>query len=407
MLKEKSFLNNFQIVLFTFFVFLWYISANNKVLRIISICIFGLFCIIETVKILLNKKIMFNKGILSFALFAAFGLISSIWAKDDESVISKSIELFIGFIFLTTSYNYFIHRENSTELIIDIIKVVGIMFSIYVVLYYGILNYITMLLAGRRIGTEIINVNFIGVITSVTFILLMYDVLIKKGKTKILIIILSIIPLIVSLGTGSKKAILVIALGLALIFIEKFKEKITIKNIITIFMFFAGIIVIIGLLSKSGYLNTISSRFETMINTFLNEDTTTGSTYIRKSFIRGGMEAFFESPLLGIGLNNSYIITHELFGEKTYLHCNYVELLACTGIIGFSLFYYIYYYVIINCIRNKNVKNSNLVGIIFIINLFLDIGNVSYYEIKTFVYLLLGMIFVGTIKKEKKGNELR
>ncbi|MBE5819573.1 MAG: hypothetical protein E7310_01915 [Clostridiales bacterium] len=407
MLREKNYLNKIQLILFTCFLFLWYISANQTSLRTIAICIFGIFCIIEVVKIFSNKKIMFNSALLSFIFLVAFGFISLLWAKDDSAVISKAIALFMGFVFLTLSYNFFMKIENPTDVIIKIIKLVGVIFSIYVILYYGIMHYFNMLLSGRRIGTEIINVNFIGVISSITFILLIYDLLLKNTQNKIGIILFSIIPLIVSLGTGSKKVIIVIVLGLIILLLKKFKEKFTLRNIITIFMFLAVIIISISFFYNRGYLNTIFGRFETMINTLLNEEINSGSTYVRKMFIKSGLEAFLRSPLFGIGLNNSRIITYELFEEETYLHCNYVELLACMGIIGFTLFYYIYYYVIYNCIKNKNTKNSDIIMIIFIINLFLDIGNVSYYEIKTFMYFLLGIVFVGTIKKEKKKNEIK
>lgn len=64
-------------------------------------------------------------------------------------------------------------------------------------------------------------------------------------------------------------------------------------------------------------------------------------------------------------------------------------------------------FIIYNCIKNTTLKNADIVILIFIINLFLDIGNVSYYEIKTFIYLLLEMVFAGTIKKEIKKNEFK
>lgn len=60
-------------------------------------------------------------------------------------------------------------------------------------------------------------------------------------------------------------------------------------------------------------------------------------------------------------------------------------------------------FIIYNCIKNITLKNADIVILIFIIN----IANVSYYEIKAFVYLLLGMVFAGTIKKEIKKNEFK
>lgn len=407
MIMQKRILDKVQIILFSCFLFLWYISANEKILRIISICIFGMFSIIEIIKILYDKKIAFNSSLLSYLFLVLFGFISMLWAVDDDAVVSKSTELLMGFIFLTLSYNYFIKLDQPTELIIKVIKIVGIVFSVYVVLYYGVTNYFNMLLSGRRIGTEIINVNFIGIITSINFILLLYDLILENKGNNVVTIVLATISLIVALGTGSKKAIIVILLGITVILFKKFKQKFTIKNVITTFIFVIAIILVASFFYNGGYLDTIFNRFEAMLNTLSNDDISTGSTYIRKMFIKSGLEEFFKSPLVGIGLNNSKIITYELFREETYLHCNYIELLACTGIIGFCLFYYIYYYVLYNCIKNITLKNADIVILIFIINLFLDIGNVSYYEIKTFLYLLLGIVFVGNIKREIKKDEFK
>ena len=328
MIMQKRILDKVQIILFSCFLFLWYISANEKTLRIISICIFGMFSIIEIVKILYNKKIAFNSSLLSFLFLVLFGFISMLWAVDDDAVVSKSTELLMGFIFLTLSYNYFIKLDQPTELIIKVIKIVGIVFSVYVVLYYGVTNYFNMLLSGRRIGTEIINVNFIGIITSITFILLLYDLILENKENNVVTIVLATISLIVALGTGSKKAIIAILLGITVILFKKFKQKFTIKNVITTFIFVIAIILVASFFYNGGYLDTIFNRFEAMLNTLSNDDISTGSTYIRKMFIKSGLEEFFKSPLVGIGLNNSKIITYRLFREETYLHCNYIELLA-------------------------------------------------------------------------------
>ena len=257
MIMQKRILDKVQIILFSCFLFLWYISANEKTLRIISICIFGMFSIIEIVKILYNKKIAFNSSLLSFLFLVLFGFISMLWAVDDDAVVSKSTELLMGFIFLTLSYNYFIKLDQPTELIIKVIKIVGIVFSVYVVLYYGVTNYFNMLLSGRRIGTEIINVNFIGIITSITFILLLYDLILENKENNVVTIVLATISLIVALGTGSKKAIIAILLGITVILFKKFKQKFTIKNVITTFIFVIAIILVASFFYNGGYLDTI------------------------------------------------------------------------------------------------------------------------------------------------------
>ena len=118
-------------------------------------------------------------------------------------------------------------------------------------------------------------------------------------------------------------------------------------------------------------------------------------------FIKNGFITFLNHPILGIGLSNSGLITSLVINEATYLHCNYVELLACTGLIGF-LFYYIIY--IINLAKSIKIRNDSkmteFVSIIIIVMLIADISCVTYYEIKTAMYLIL--IFILLDKKNWK-----
>ena len=80
-----------------------------------------------------------------------------------------------------------------------------------------------------------------------------------------------------------------------------------------------------------------------------------------------------------------------------------MELLACTGIIGFLLYYSVFIYLL--CKLFIYVKTNNNFAIIsFIIlsvNIILDYGVVSYYGKNTYIYILLAMV---TIEKLKEGN---
>ena len=133
----------------------------------------------------------------------------------------------------------------------------------------------------------------------------------------------------------------------------------------------------------------------------MNSNTVEGSTYLRYRYIQSGLETFIANPIIGIGLNNSRFITMTVSGEYTYLHNNYVELLACTGIIGFSLYYYEFIYIFKNIFKYLKKEPFLKLALILSILLFLmDFGVVSYCEIKESMYLLIIYILVDKAKLE-------
>lgn len=278
-----------QMVLYILFLFLWFISSNEPILRIISIVIFGVFSGIQAFKIARNKKITINKSIYCYLAFSIWCFLSVIWAKNSGNVLDKSFDLICNSVFLVFSYDFFSNVKISKKRFFSIFIIVGMLFSLYVVNYYGIENYFNLLVSGNRVGTEIINVNFIGLIGSITFIIIVFCVLNGVYKNKILLL-LSVIPLIISMGTGSKKVIINIIVGLLLILLFYSINNYTIKK--TFKIIFISIIIILSFnyIKNSKYFMTTFNRFDNMIYSLKDSTKIDGSTYKRKMYIEKGLE---------------------------------------------------------------------------------------------------------------------
>ena len=149
--------------------------------------------------------------------------------------------------------------------------------------------------------------------------------------------------------------------------------------------------------------STVFDRFQMSINSFTGQGKVDNSTRLRKAFIKAGINQFLKTPILGVGIGNSGYITEKATGWFTYLHNNYVELLATTGIIGFGLYYSVYVYIIISCLKMISQKNKyiNVVLVIMLLNVILEYGMVSYYSKNTYIYILLGLITLEKVRKEK------
>ena len=391
-------ITNIKLIIFFAYVLIFYMFGADaekvKYSEIILIAFIGL----ELLDILKNKKIKYSIPIVIIFLFAFYCFLSNFWAINEELAINRAKTLFILSIFLLVSYNFFIDIDNGEKKLLDIIMYAGIIFSIYVIMYYGIGEYFSKLINGERVGEEINNVNAIGLQTAISVIIAIFYGLYENKKRYF---ILAIIPLIVSLGTGSRKVIVLIVLGAILLFILKREEKISVIKTFKKVVIFAIIVACFVFIAQLPMFSTVFDRLQMSINSITGEGKVDHSTEERASFVKAGLEQFFETPILGIGVANSNYITMKVAGWSTYLHNNFIELLATTGIIGFLLYYSVCFYIIINCIKMLKLKDKyiNVVLVIFLVNLVLDYAAVTYYSKTTYVYILLGLI---TIEKRKR-----
>ena len=375
---------------------MWFISPNEPLLRFISIVLLAFFSIIQLAKIIQRKKLFTSKPVLLYVLFTSWALLSIVWAQDKTMAIDRFLDLICNALFLIISYDFFLGAKINKKVFISIFVVVGILFTTYVFLYYGLDRYFSMLLAGRRVGGDIINVNFIGMISTMTIVMILYSSLNNIYRSKIILLLL--IPLlIIALGSGSKKVLIGLAVGVLVIFVLYMKGRMTWKKIVTIALSFVLLLISIFAIRKLPYFNTVFERMDVMFSTLSEGSSSEGSsTEARKEFIEEGFNTFLDYPILGIGLNNSGIITRDIVGREVYLHCNYVELLACLGIVGFALYYAIYALIIIKTIQlNNNKSEKNYLPIVIaIVLLTVEIGCVTYYEIKTSMYFILMSVLI-------------
>jgi len=395
----KKFFNNIKIILFFIYLLVVYIYGANpekvKYSEIVLIIFLGL----ESIEILRMKKIGYSIPNVFILLFSFYCFLTSFWAIDPSLSINKSITLFVLSIFLVIAYNFFIRIDKGEEILLKIVMWAGIIFSIYVIMYYGISEYFTKLIQGKRIGTEINNVNSIGMQVSVSIVIAIFLGIYDNKKRYFL---LAIIPLIVSLGTGSRKVIIALIIGLILIFLLKKEKSFNTKKILKSFLVFIFLIGIFICVLQLPIFSGILDRFESMVNGFTGQGEVDNSTEIRILFIRIGIEQFFKNPILGIGIGNSGHITSQEMGWSTYLHNNFVELLATTGIIGFSIYYSIFIYLLCSLFKYVKAKNNYAIisFIILIISVILDYGKVSYYDKSTYLYILLAMVTLTKLGKE-------
>ena len=100
------------------------------------------------------------------------------------------------------------------------------------------------------------------------------------------------------------------------------------------------------------------------------------------------------------------IITAAEIAMATYLHNNYVELLAGGGIVGFAVFYSMYGYLIVNFIRKRRVAEpmKNLCIIIVVLLLVMDVALVSYYSKDLYFILMIPFLEIDKLSKKEEAG---
>jgi len=349
------------------------------------------------VYIISKQKIVVSSFLVYFGLFTVFCLCSCMWAKNQSVAISKTFTIVQIFALVFLLYNY-LEREKRFVFFLNVMCISGTIFAVYTIMYFGIEEYLSGMEEGLRIGSEINNVNAIGMMTAITSLLNLWQFFYRRKKLNFLMALMCIV---VSLGSGSRTAIIGLLFGIVLLLVLKGNSY---KKIISIFLCVIILIVFYYILSLPAF-SFFMDRMESMVDAITGKSNDIdNSSRLRLKMIEVGLIEFSNRPILGIGIGNSTVITAQYFNEtETYLHNNYVELLATTGIVGTFLFYAMFFIPFLKLIK-PSLKQDAFAIICFVIiavNLVFHIGSVDYYNKVSFLYLIISWLCLSNMKKEK------
>lgn len=335
-----------------------------------------------------NGKIRFQitKYHIMVASFALFCICSAAWARDSQAAITDGITIFEILICMSVVYCCF-RGENTVRGMLTALMWSGPVLALYTVYFYGPSKVIEMILGSARIG-DYANANVIGAWATISAILFYYFILRDGWKWKYCAITLPIA--LVALSQSRKAAL---ALMVALVMIQFFKNGCQEKSLKGFMKLIPGVaVIIIGLilLSRTQLFAGMMKRMLGVLGS-LDGSNQDESINLRKLYIQAGLEQFLKTPLLGMGIRNSYFLTREASGFSTYLHNNFVELLACGGIVGFCLYYRMVIYLTTKLWKfmRRKVEYADICLVILVIYTCMDLGVVSYYRKETYLLFLI------------------
>ena len=238
--------------------------------------------------------------------------------------------------------------------------------------------------------TGLWNGNDVGIKCALFVVVMLYFL---DNNTKIIQRIIMLISMSIAVVlvyyTASRKAFLMVVLGISLFYYLKHPTK-KIRNLIIIFM---GVYIGYMLLMNNTVLYTASGgRIEGALALFNKSGNVDSSALLRLKYIDVGIDAWKKSAVLGYGIDNFRIINLTATGHLTYSHNNFIEMLVGVGGIGFLIYYSFYIKLLHEYIKiylkHHATQVLNVMAICFVLMFLMQFAVVSYSAIEQGLIIL-------------------
>ena len=402
-----------------------YIKTNNKEVKESNFQTFAVFSIAVYIVItaIFETSTTLNSGYSSYAIYfclgvCAFNLIrknvirvnlysavlimlmgvfalSSYFSPASELYKDMYLYRFITSAILVILVLNTISSFKEINVILNSVVVAGTALAIVMYAQYGFSNLAD---AVERLDNAMGNQNQIGLYCAFGIIFAFYLLLSNLHTWRVFYYIGCIIistPAV--MFTASRKAIIVIAAALLVLFVFYFNSKNVIKKL---FAFLFVLLIIYFIIDRVPAFSVIRERFVQMFELFAGKDTDNIGDENRVNFLNVSMEYFFKAPVFG----NGFCYSYHLFG--TYTHNNFTELLLNNGLVGFILHYIPKIRVLFDGFKllKKNRKIATLILVIAVSLFVSDIGVITYYNRFLMIVLALAVKAVDFCKAEESDN---
>ena len=398
--------NVFERIIWLLTVFLLFCFTVLDTSQYISIILLGVTILIFVLDFLFNdmkSKFKFSLFHIWGITFAVFCLLSSLWANNSEFAITKGLTILQILICMSVLYNHY-SRNFDINILLSTIEYAGYALAVYTVFFYEIGFLKQSLTASIRLENEFANINSIGMACANAIIISAYYVM-HENKKIIFKLPFILISLTIVAASGSRKALAVLILGITYLCLFKYASKNLLKMMLKFAVIIGVLVLAFSIILSMQMFDILNERMTGLIALMTGTGAIDHSAWLRQQYIRIGLEQFFETPFFGIGIDNARLLLLQHFGYTTYLHNNYVELLAGGGIVGTSIFYSIYVYILYKLKTNWVNYTFEKVAVLLLIiaQLTMDFGLVSYYSKETYFYIIIFFLFI-KCNNSRRGN---
>ena len=333
--------------------------------------------------IIKREVIVIEKFYFTLIGWMVWIIASTLWSYEPETslVMVGTVTQLVAYALII--YEYFRQSNTSIDRLVNAIIIgVGSM-GIYSLYYYGLTDFFAMIGSGLRLGFEINQENTYGMFAAMGVITSLGQYFRNK---KIVYILVTILSLFMVLASGSRAALLCTVGGVFFLIIFEYGYENFWKMLLGSMVFGFGIYAIFNNFDDLA----IVRRFDTFSNVFYSTGDVDSSTMTRLDMIAYGLEQFIYRPIQGYGIDNYRELYQQATGWATYSHNNFVELLVDVGLVGFILYYYIYYIILWG--TKKLTKDTAIILILTGITLVDGMFGPNYYSKMLYIIFSMGKV---------------
>lgn len=330
--------------------------------------------------------------------FAISSLFIGYIIVSNKSHLVSSLFVFAQNLLLMIAIIYISKYDENIDYVVNIFIILALLSAITTIFlgegYHG----------GNQISLTVdTNPNGLGISLVNGIACLLYKLNLNKKLSITFIFFGILIFLYTIILTGSRKSFLAAILLMIYWFLFCFNGEL--KKISHVKKVGAIIIILIAISFFIYFMAPIfndSLLLQRLGNLFEGGDKT------RIGMYKEAYQFFKYSPLTGIGYKNYELLS--IYG--TYSHSTYAEAIACTGLIGFILYFSSYMtiakkttMIIFNKYINQDIRiQANIILGIFITMLFLGTGIIHFYQFDSYIVFAMIISFNGLnhIGKKRK-----
>ena len=297
-------------------------------------------------------------GAWAFMLSVIFS--ANLLFAQERRVAMNTWLLVIQAIWIAFLIGVWLKQSHGYTFLFHLILLLSLAYCLRLVRYIGTINW-----GSRKYSTMLgTNVNSIGLRLSIAALLslfLYYST--KPGLKKTAYLACMLIFVAFILVTGSRRALMMV--GIAFVFFSLKHAKNLKKKLKAILIVAVGLAVIyILLVSIPQLYQIIGRRLQNLVVSAVKKTTNSQADSDRIDMIRRGFEMFLERPFFGWGMGGFRYVSGI---DHAYSHNNVIELLSATGIFGCVVYYLIFFYLGWSIRKNGKMNDEMILCFLFVV----------------------------------------